>query len=192
MSKKINVRVGVICAMIAGAALGRLALTGIPNFSPIGGIALFGAAYFSRKYLAFIVPLVTMYITDLVINNMIYPRMFPEYYDGAFAWGISPWVYGTFALIVLLGFGLLKKVSAPRLLTASLSASVLFFIVTNFAVWAGGVTYPKTVEGLIACYTAAIPFFQNTLLGDLFFVGVLFGAYELLKQGIPALKLQKS
>ncbi len=186
-----NVRVGVLCAMILGAGLSRLALTGIPNFSPIGGIALFGAAYFSKKYLAFLVPLVAMYATDLIINNIIYPRMFPEYYDGAFAWGISPWVYVSFALIILLGFGLLKKINLPRLITASLSASVLFFLITNFAVWSSGTMYPKTFEGLMACYTAAIPFFQNTLLGDLFFVGVLFGAYELLKQQVPALKLQE-
>lgn len=181
MNKKIDLRFGIVALMIVLAALSRL-LPHPPNFTPIGGIALFGAAYFSRKYLAFLIPIAALWISDLLLNNVILPRQFPEYYDGTFAWGISPWIYGSFALIVLLGFGLLKQIKIPRLIGGSVLASILFFLITNFGVWASGTAYPMTFDGLMACYTAAIPFFWNTLAGDLFYVGVLFGGYALVQK----------
>lgn len=189
MNSKLNLRFGIVALMIVFAALSRL-LPHPPNFTPIGGMALFGAAYFSRKYLAFLIPLAALLISDLVLNNIVYPRMFPEYYDGTFAWGVSPWIYGSFILITLLGFGLLKQIKLPRLVGTSLLASSLFFLVTNFGVWASGV-YPKTLDGLMACYAAGVPFFWNTLAGDLFYVGVLFGAYALAQQHIFKGKLAK-
>ncbi|MCH8033328.1 MAG: hypothetical protein IH950_06175 [Bacteroidetes bacterium] len=77
-----------------------------------------------------------------------------------------------------------KKVS--NIFLASVSASVLFFV-TNFAVWVSGIYYPKDLSGLAASYTAAIPFFHYTLLGDLFFVTLMFGSYELAKAKYPQL-----
>jgi hypothetical protein len=82
---------------------------------------------------------------------------------------------------------MLKKVSVKNLIFASVTASVSFFAITNFGVWALGTLYPKTPAGLMESYIAAIPFFQNSLLGDLFFVGVMFGVYELVKHKVPAL-----
>lgn len=181
MNTKIDLRFGIIVLMIVVAALSRL-LPHPPNFTPIGGMALFGAAYFSKKYLAFIIPLLALWMSDLVLNNVIYPIQFPEYYDGTFAWGISPWIYSSFALIVLLGFGLLKKVKIPTLIGSSVLASILFFLLTNFGVWASGTAYPMTFDGLMTCYAAGIPFFWNTLAGDLFYVGVLFGGYAFAQQ----------
>lgn len=190
MKSKLNLRFGLVALMIVLAAASRL-LPHPPNFTPIGGMALFGAAYFSRKYLAFLIPLLALWLSDLVLNNVIYPMMYPEYYDGAFAWGISPYVYGSVILITLLGFGLLKKIKMPRLLAGSVLASALFFLVTNFGVWASGMTYPMTMDGLMACYAAGIPFFWNTLAGDLFYVAVLFGSYELVQQQLLSKDLVK-
>jgi hypothetical protein len=170
--------IGMIAAIIVVAALSRLLFVMLPNFSPIGAIALFGAAYFSRKWLAFGIPIAAMWISDLLINNMVYPRMFPEFYDGSFAWGVSLWVYGAFALVVGLGFLLLKKVKIQNVLLASVLTAIVFFLVTNLGVWAGGTLYPKTASGLLLCYGAAIPFFWNTLLSNLLFSGLLFGAYS--------------
>lgn len=187
MTEQKNFKLGVISAIILVAALSRLLFVLVPNFSPIGAIALFGAAYFSKKYLAFLIPLAAMWISDLLINNMLYPRMFPEYYDGTFAWGVSWWVYGSFALVVALGFVLLKQVKFQNVLVASISTAIIFFLITNFGVWSSGLTYPKTASGLIACYGAAIPFFWNTLLSNLLFGAVLFGGYELLKNRYPRL-----
>ncbi len=187
---KINLHFTLLTALILLAALSRL-LPHPPNFTPVGGMALFGAAYFSRKYLAFLVPFVALWLSNLMLNNLVYAKMYPEFYEG-FVWFDSGllWVYVSFVLIAGLGFLVLKNVKPLRLLGASLGASVLFFIITNFGTWASGTMYAKTVEGLTACYVAAIPFFWNTLAGDLFYTAVLFGTFEVLKQRYPALHTQ--
>jgi hypothetical protein len=172
--EKLTPRFWVLTLMVFGAAFLRL-LPHPPNFAPIAAMALFGGAYFSKKTFAFIIPLAAMFLTDMLIG--IY----------SYAWI----VYISFALIVVLGIFMLKKVSVKNLIIASLTASVSFFAITNFGVWALGTLYPKTPEGLLASYTAAIPFFQNSLIGDLFFVGVMFGVYELVKHNVPALQKVK-
>jgi len=168
----------VITVLIIIAALSRL-LPHAPNFTPVGATALFGAAYFAKKYWAILIPLAALWASDLILNNVVYA----QYYEG-FAWMTTGflWIIGAFALIAILGMVVLKnKVNPINLLGTSFAASGIFFLITNFGVWMSGLTYPKTMEGLIACYTAAVPFFWNTLAGDLFYVAVLFGAYEFVK-----------
>src|ERR1019366_10675544 len=97
-------------------------------------------------------------------------------------------VYLSFALIVCIGLWLQKRRSAIHIAGEALASSVLFFLLTNFGVWAFESLYPKTLEGLIACYVAAIPFFQNTLQSDLFFTAVLFGAFTLLESSFPKIR----
>ena len=82
---------------------------------------------------------------------------------------------------------MIKQKKTGNIFFASVSASVSFFIITNFGVWISTPYYEKTFGGLMACYTAAIPFFHHTLLGDLFFVAILFGLYELAKTKFPQL-----
>lgn len=183
MSKKISIRIGILALMIFAAALSRL-LPHPYNFTPIGAMGLFGAAYFNKRWLAFAVPFVAMWVSDLILSNVVYA----QYYEG-FQWFGHFWVYVSFALIVLLGFGLLRKVKVANLLISSVLASLIFFLVTNLGVWLGSPIYPQNIVGLTACYTAGIPFFWNTLLGDLFYCGVLFGAFELVKMRYPALKI---
>jgi len=172
---KVNLKFGIVVLMILFAAAIRF--IPINNFSPLGGMALFGAAYFTRKYWAFLIPFVALWLSDLILNNTIYAH----YYDG-FVWFGDLGVYISFALIVVLGFFLLKKVNLTNVLIGSVSASVLFFIVTNLGVWMSGTLYPMTLSGLGACFTAAIPFFQGTFLSDLFYCGVLFGGFELVNR----------
>jgi len=100
-------------------------------------------------------------------------------------------VYLSFALIVVIGMLMLKNVKIGNLFFASVISSVSFFIITNFGTWLSIGIYPKTLTGLIACYTAAIPFFHQTLLSDLFFVGILFGLYHLIKIKFPVLAESK-
>lgn len=167
-------------ALIALAALTRL-LPHPHNFTPIGAIALFGAAYFNRQWLMLAIPFAALFLTDLFINNVIYK----ELYGGNFTLITSWWIYAAFAMVMLAGFGLLgKKVTAIRVLGASLSASAIFFLVTNFSVWAETTMYPKDLTGLMACYTAGIPFLGNTVLGDLFFSAAMFGVYEWAKNKV--------
>ncbi len=163
----------LIVAMVSIAIVSRL-IPHYPNFTAVGAVALFGGAYLSRRW-AFVVPLLALFLSDLVLNNFIYSEFMSGFTlftpDG---W----WLYGAFALVILLGMGLLKKVTPGRFLGAATGAAVIFFAVTNFGVWLSSPMYPKTGAGLIACYTAAIPFFWNTLMGNLAFGSVLFGVYE--------------
>lgn len=135
------------------------------NFTPIAAIALFGGTYLQKKY-ALIIPLVAMLLGDL--------------YRGFYQWPIMLSVYGSFVLIGLIGLVLRRRKNLTTVIGASLSASLSFFLITNFAVWAFSSLYPRTLVGLIESYTMAIPFFRGTLLGDLFYAGLFFGSYELI------------
>ena len=136
-----------------------------PNFTPIAAIALFGGVYFSRK-IALILPIGAMVISDIFIG----------YYEPK----LMIFVYGSFLLCVVLGFWLKKHKKWYTIGGSAILSAVLFFLVTNFAVWAFTPWYAKTLSGVIQCYLMALPFFRNTLLGDLFYVTVFFGAYELI------------
>ncbi len=138
-----------------------------PNFAPIGAMALFGGAYLGKRY-ALALPIAAMFLSDLFIG-----------FDGITS---RLTVYGSFLVIGLIGLWLRERKSFQNVVLASLAASVLFFVITNFGVWAFGTIYPRTVEGLLACYVAAIPFFRNTLAGDLFYTGVFFGGYTLVSK----------
>jgi len=140
-----------------------------PNFTPIGAIALFGGAFFSKK-LALILPLIAMGISDLFLGFYPLPLMF--------------FVYFSFLISVFLGFGLKKQKKISIVFKYSLLSSVLFFLLTNFAVWAFTGWYPKNSEGLIQCYFMALPFFRNTLLGNLFYSGIFFGVYKIIRSFI--------
>ena len=103
---------------------------------------------------------------------------------------VMPFVYGSFALNVVLG-RLIRDRRSPLVVGgAALAGSVLFFVITNFGVWLSSDLYPQTAEGLVVCYVAAIPFFRNTLAGDLLYACVLFGGFALAEWRFPALRGQ--
>lgn len=185
-TEKTNLRFGIITLMIVTAALSRL----IPhplNFAPIGGMAIFGAAYFSNRIVALIIPLLAMWLSDIVLYNTIYAA-----YNNNHLWLIPqgiPWNYAAFILITLAGIFLLKKVKLITVIKGSLSASILFFLVSNFGVWLGSPMYPQNISGLTACYVTGIPFVWNTIGGDLFYSAVLFGAFELAKKKFTSLAI---
>ena len=157
------------------------------NFTPIGAMALFGAAYFSRQALTLAVPFIARFVSALLLNNIIYR----QYYTG-FTLITSWWIYAAFGLMMLVGWLLLRqKVTLSRVAIAGLIASAVFFLVTNFSVWLEGTMYPKTTAGLMACYAAGLPFLKNTVMGDLFFSAVLFGTYEWAMRGKWLMKVDK-
>lgn len=166
-----RIRFSVITGMILAGAASRL-IPHPPNFAPIGAMALFGGACFTRKRWAVVVPLAAMFFSDLVLGLH---RLIPV-------------VYGSFALIVCLGYWLRTRRKLGPIAVATLGSSVLFFVLTNFGVWALGSWYPKTWAGLVACYVAAVPFFRNTLLGDAVYAALLFGGLALAEKGFPALR----
>lgn len=132
-----------------------------PNFAPISAMALFGGVYLNKRY-ALLIPLVALFISDLFLG--LHKTM--------------PFVYGSFFLTGAIGLWLRNNKNMKFILTGTLLSSVLFFVITNFGVWLVGGIYPKNATGLLECFTLAIPFFRNTILGDLFFTGVFFGSYE--------------
>ena len=159
-----------ILALIIGAAATRLA----PhwwNLTAVGAVCLFGGAYFQRKWLAFVVPLAALAISDVVLQTFVYPDHGPNYFK-----------YVCFALTVPLGFLLRGRIKLLPVTSAALAATALFFLLSNFHVWLGGEgkLYPMTPAGLLTCYIAAIPFSLNMLYGNLLFTGLLFGGMEVL------------
>lgn len=171
----------ILATLIFVAALSRL-LPHPPNFSPIEAIALFGGAYFARRGLALLVPLLAMFAADLGLG-LLNGGLYWSYFTSA---GFVL-IYACIALSTLLGFGLRGKVSGGRVLGYSLAGSVLFFAVTNFGAWLSGAMYPHDAAGLAAAYVAGIPFFQWTVAGTLFYAALLFGGFELLRRRHPAL-----
>ncbi|MDR2469435.1 MAG: hypothetical protein LBD27_03005 [Tannerella sp.] len=181
-NRKVNLQFGIICLMILLAAVSRL----IPHpmgFAPIAGMALFGAAYYSKRYWAYIIPIAAMMLSDLALNLWVYSA----YTAGHLSW--MAYTYGSLALIVLMGTFVLKKVRILNLAVSAVGASVIFYLVSNFGVWLSSGMYPHTWSGLEACYVAALPFFRNGLAGDLVYTAVLFGAFELLRYKFPALRV---
>lgn len=184
--KKFNIQLGTLSAMILIAALSRL-LPHPNNFTAVGAMALFGVAYIADKKWAFLIPSLALWISDILLNNIIYREYYPEF---TLIPGTLLTTYLPFALIVLMGLFTLRKVNVINVLGTSLAASVIFFLVSNFFVWYHSVNFPQTTLGFMACYYQAVPYFWNTLAGDLFFVGVLFGGYELAKRRFPILSVQ--
>ena len=172
--EKITPKFWILTLMVFAAAFVRL-IPHPPNFAPVAAMALFGGAYFTKKWAAFLVPLAAMFVTDLFLG--FHPTM----------WA----VYLSFGLIVAIGMVMIKQKKVGNIFFASVTSSVLFFIITNFGVWLSTPYYTKTGTGLMACFTAAIPFFHQTLLGDLFFVTIMFGLYELAKTKFPVLAQSK-
>jgi hypothetical protein len=161
----------VLVAIILAAALSRL-IPHPPNLASVSAVALFGGAYLSDRRMAFLIPLAALFLSDLVLG--LYRHM--------------EVVYLSFALIVCIGQWLRSNRTVPRILGAALASSMLFFLTTNFGVWAFGSMYPMTFDGLLACYVAAIPFFWNTIQGDLFYTVILFGGFMLLEHRFTGLR----
>ena len=148
----------VLFSFVLIAALTRL-VPHPPNFAPITAMSLFAGAYFTRKQLAFIVPLLAMLISDLFLG----------FYT------ISIFVYLSFAVITWMGQQ--KNRVTPKLV---LLGSVLFFLISNFGVWL--LYYPKTIDGLVTCFSLAVPFFATSLLGDIFYSMILVFGFSAISR----------
>ena len=161
----------VLISLVLAAAASRL----VPhpwNLTSIAAVALFAGAHFKDRRLAFAVPLGALFLSDLVLGL----------YSGMAV------VYVSFALIVEIGRWLRSRRQPVLIAAAALASSMLFFILTNFGVWVSGHLYPKTWAGLTTCYTAAVPFFRNSLEGDLLYTLILFGGFALMERRFQVLR----
>ena len=135
------------------------------NFAPISAMALFGGTYLNKKA-ALLVPLAAMVVSDFFIGfDSLTSRLM---------------VYGSFLAIGVIGIWLRNHKNVWTVIGASLFSSVIFYLVTNLPFVHAESLYPYTLDGTIYSYINALPFFRNTLLGDLFYTTVFFGAFELV------------
>ena len=154
--------IGFAALVIAIGALARF-LPHPPNFTPIAALALVGGTYLDRRY-GFVLPLFALFVSDMFIG----------FHD------LMVYVYGSFLLVGIIGVWVGQRKTVTRMASATLAGSVIFFVVTNFGVWLGGMgaIYPMSFAGLVECYTMAIPFFRNSLMGDVFFATTFYGVFE--------------
>jgi hypothetical protein len=141
------------------------------NFTPVGAVALFAGATVRDRRLGFLFPLLVMFATDAIIGFNT----------------LSPLVYASFLLSVLIGRLLIQKRNILRVGGATFLGSLQFFLITNFGVWAFLGSYPRTAQGLAACYIAGVPLFWNTLAGDAVYTALLFGAFVIAEHLAPSL-----
>ena len=134
-----------------------------PNFTPILGMAVFAGTVFDRKMFSFLIPLLAMILSDLFLGfhgNMLI-------------------IYFAICLNVVIGIYFISKISYLRICFSLVFGSLVFFIITNFAVWLSSGMYPYSLEGLLACYTMALPFLQNTIISTVLYGVGAFLIFEL-------------
>ncbi len=173
ISQKENLLYRTLLALAMVALVAALRIAPHPwNFAPVGAMALFSGAVIRDRRLALFFPILTLFVGDIFIG--LYKLM--------------PIVYASFLVSGAIGFWLRDRRTVGRISLATLLGAIQFFLVTNFAVWAFGLSYPRNTGGLFACYIAGIPFFWNTLAGDAVYALLLFGGFALAERLFPALR----
>ena len=142
------------------------------NVTPVAAIALFAGAFLPQLWLALLVPLGALLLSDLLIgfhSTMVF-------------------VYVGMAVSVVVGSLLARHLRFLNVAAATLACSIIFFVLTNFGTWLMEGIYPHTAEGLVACFIAALPFFTNSILGDFGFTALLFSLFYLAGQCVPSIR----
>ena len=154
------------------------------NFTPLIAVALLSGYAFPNRLIAIITPLFGFLLSDVIINNFIYTGYYPDFI--IFNSGMI-WTHGAVLIVAILGNLFLNNISSGKIVLASLSGSTIFYLISNFGVWAFSPMYAKTLVGLLQCYSLALPFYGTSLIGDLIYCGILFGAYQLVFSKNPSL-----
>ncbi|SDF71293.1 hypothetical protein SAMN05421827_101288 [Pedobacter terrae] len=188
---KFNPRTLILLLMILALTAFRLLVTfnsdelQFANFSSIGAVALFGGAYFKDHLKAFAFPILSLFLSDFILSVTIFSK-----YSSGFLYEGWYWTYIAFALMVLVGRVLLKKVNVVNLLASTLSIVLIHWLVTDLGVWINNPAYTQDLAGYWSCLVKAIPFEIRFLEGTIIYGALLFGAFEILKAKYPVLKLQ--
>jgi hypothetical protein len=173
ISQRENLLYRTLLALVLVALAAALRIAPHPwNFTSVGAMALFGGATLKNRRLAFLFPLLSLFVGDIFIG---FHKLIPI-------------VYASFLINVAIGLYLRDHRTVARISLAMLLGSIQFFLVTNFAVWQFLGGYPHTATGLLTCYIAGIPFFWNTLAGDALYATLLFGGFALAERLVPALQ----
>ena len=166
-----NIKILLIISVIFLVSLTRI-FPHPPNFTPILALAIFGGAYLPNRITAISLPIISMFISDLIIG--FHSQIFT--------------IYETIIFLSILGH-LMKTKNFKNFAITGFTGSLIFFIITNFSVWLGGSLYPLTIDGIIQCYIMAIPFFHNTLISTILFLTILFFGYTFAEKKISNLKI---
>jgi hypothetical protein len=178
----------VLMGIVVLVALARL-VPHPPNFTPVGALALFGGARFRSPWAAFLVPLSAMLLSDAALELVTSQGWGSGWLAQGAGFYRGMWVvYGAMALVAAVGLLLRRRTSILAVAAGVLAGSLSFFLVTNFAWWAGYDLYSHTAEGLLQSYEAALPFYRWTLLGDACYATALFGGLALAERRYPALR----
>ena len=150
-----------------------------PNITAVAAVSLFAGAILNSRLFAVLMPMVLMYLSDFAINNTVGRVYFTEH-EGLVLWSsYMTWVYIGFGLTALIGYSLLKNRTTAKLAGGAILATLVFWLCSNFGSFIDPINvYPFSINGLMACYIAALPFLLNSLIGNLFFTFVIFGIYD--------------
>ena len=191
--KYFNPGTSLLVLFVMATAMLRVAISfdskisALAVFSPIGAMAVFGGAYFDKKTKSFGFPLLMLFISDFILNQTVFKDIAHGIlYDGWY------WVYGAFALMVLTGRWLLKKITVGRFLLATMVCVLIHWIVTDFAVWLDLKIYEQDLNGYVTCLKNAIPFEWRFMTGTLVYGAILFGLFERMKTKYPMLQIARA
>jgi hypothetical protein len=160
-------------------------LEGLANYTAVGALAIFGAAHFNNNIKSFSFPILTLLLSDVILSLTVYKEFSNGFlYEGWY------WVYAAFAIMVLAGRVIMKKVNVLSFLAATLAIVLIHWIVTDFGIWYGSAVYPQTLAGFWVVLANAIPFEFRFLYGTLGYGAVMFGLFEVLKLKFPVLNFQ--
>jgi len=169
----------VFILLVVVAALYRVIPDRPFGFAPHWALALFGGSMIKDKKWAFALPVFSLFISDLLYQFLYIKGLtdIPGFYDGIL------WNYGCFVVVTCVAF-MMRRVTVGNVLTYSFLCPTVFFLVSNFGVWAAGagLKRPGTFFGLMQTYMDALPFYRGSILATLVFSTVLFGAYMLMRQ----------
>ncbi|MGB0805227.1 MAG: DUF6580 family putative transport protein [Salibacteraceae bacterium] len=170
-----NPKISIIFLTVFAVAMTRL-IPHWPNVTAVAAVAIFGGATLRNSLSAVLIPLTAIFFSDLIINNTVYSA----YYEGFVLFGNSAaWIYAGFILMTVMSHFTIKSFKATPIISTTVLSTLLFFVLTNIGAWLSSPFYAQDVSGLLLAFEAGLPFVLNSLLGNLFFVGVFFYGYSL-------------
>jgi len=178
MLSKMNPKISVLFITVFAVAMSRI-IPHWPNVTAVAAVAILGGATMRNSLTAVLIPVSAIFVSDLIINNVFYST----YYDSFVLFGESSgWIYAAFILMAVLSHFTIKSFKALPIISVTMISTLLFFVLTNFGSWLHSPFYTQDMSGLMLAFEAGLPFLLNSILGNLFFVGVFFYGYSKISE----------
>jgi hypothetical protein len=183
---KVDIQTVLVSLIVIFITFSRV-IPHIYNFTPMIALAIFGSLHFKNRNLAYILPILSLWVSDFILNNYFYndSKEIIWFYEGYY------WQYLSYVVIILLSSNFYNAIINFRnVFILGVSSSFIFFIITNFGFWLTSSLYTNDLSGLINCYVLAIPFYKGTIMGTLFFTPLFIVSYYLLQKKIYLFKCE--